>query len=343
MKKKLMGMLLAGLLVCSPSALVFATELTEEGTAAGEVVEDTGAGETGEMADTTTEVVENEFAINPDNYVDVEVLDLSLHGETSGDFTPVYAYENPFLGKDTSKGVVFEFYVKPTWEVHELGTIFAIVGTGDYDGRIYFTPGSYLGYNSGLFGGYYDANLYNYTIVTDYIQAGAKIRIELLPTGFAVYANDQLCYDQTILDDETRAAGDYKGDSDFSPVLTWLSGAQTLYFGYGSWWNAVGNEANVNLSEVNFRLMDGTVVMNKLQADKVLIEKLGGSVDLKNETAQKTEIKLADVNVEIFDIKSVKYEGSSVLPAMGAVVAVVAVAALAIVLVVTKKRTYPEE
>ena len=69
------------------------------------------------------------FEPDKNNYVDVEAIDLSLHGETSGDFTPVYIFDNPFRGVDTSQGVVFEFYAKPTWEVHELGTIFAIQGT----------------------------------------------------------------------------------------------------------------------------------------------------------------------------------------------------------------------
>lgn len=280
--------------------------------------------------------------INPDNYVDVEVIDLSLHWETSGDFSAVYAYDNPFKGTDTSQGVILEFYAKPTWEVHVLGAIFAIVGTGDYDGRLYFSPGSYLGFNSAAFGGYYDANLYNYAIVTDYIKDGANIRIELLPAGFSVYANDVLCYDQTILDDSSRGAGDYSSTSDFTQVLTWLAGADTLYFGYGSWWNTTGgNEANIDLSQVNFRLMDGTVVMDKLQADKELVEALGGSVTATAEVSGGS-IELENVDVEVFDINSIHYEGTSALPIMVAAVAAVAVLAVAVVLLVTKKRTYDD-
>ena len=66
----------------------------------------------------------------------------------------MYAYENPFHGKDTSQGAIIEFYANPTWDVHILGTIFAINGSGAYDGKLYFTPGSYLGYNSAGFGGF---------------------------------------------------------------------------------------------------------------------------------------------------------------------------------------------
>lgn len=306
-----------------------------------------------ETAENTTQETEDESAveetgmtiegiINSQNLVEVDKIDLSLHAETSGDFTAVYAYENPFRGKDTSNGVILEFYANPTWEVHELGTIFAFNGSGDYDGKLYFTPGSYLGFNSEAFGGYYDANLSNYTLVTDYIKDGAKIRIELLPDGFAVYADDNLCYDQTILDDASAGGGDFTSDSDFSSVLEWLSGAEVLYFGYGSWWNAVGtNEANIDLSEVSFRLMDGTVVMDRLKVDKELVESLGGSVGA--EAAEETaEVQIAEADVDIFDINSVVYEGTSVLPVMAALVVIVVIVAVLIVVMACKPRKYSD-
>ncbi len=288
---------------------------------------------------------EEGFEPDRNNYVDVEAIDLSLHGETSGDFTPVYIFDNPFHGVDTSQGVVFEFYARPTWEVHELGTIFAIQGTEDYDGRIYFTPGSYFGFNSAGFGGYFDANLYNYKIVDDYIKEGAKIRIELSSTGFCVYSNDELCYDQSILADASKGAGDYTAESDFAPVLTWLSGAQTLYFGYGSWWNTTnGCEANINLSDVSFRLADGTELFSQLQADAELLERLGGSVDLKNESTDFKDAwaQITDVEVDVFDINAVQYEAKSLLPTMVTIVAVVAVAAVGVVIAAMKKRHYDD-
>lgn len=334
MKKKLMAYILAAVLIGGTSVSVSATqaeisvEETEDKTAAEEA--------------STEETTENAGIVIPQgNMVDVNSIDLSLHSETSGDFTAVYAYENPFRGKDTSKGVVLEFYAKPTWEVHELGAIFAFNGSGEYDGKLYFSPGSYLGYNSPGFGGYYDANLFNYTIVTDYIKDGAKIRIELTPSGFAVYADDILCYDQTILEDPNKGAGDFHSDSDFSGVLTWLSGAEALYFGAGSWWNAVGsNEANIELSEVNFRLVDGTVVMDQLRADKDLVEALGGSVTGETEEAETVEIQ--EVEVELFDVDSVAYEAKSVMPLMIVLTVVSAVAAIVIILVALKKRNYSE-
>lgn len=326
MRTKLLAIILAGMLVWMNTVPVLATEIETQ--------------EIGQENDKTTD---NETSTgNGSNLVDVDVIDLSLHSETSGDFSAVYSYENPFKGKDTSQGVILEFYAKPTWEVHELGTIFAFNGSGEYEGKLYFTPGSYLGFNSAAFGGYFDANLFNYTIVKDYIKDGAKIRIEILPSGFSVYSNDELCYDQTILDNPEAGAGDFTSTSDFSGVLTWIAGADMLYLGYGSWWNAVGtNEANINLSEVNFTLKDGTVVMNQLQADKELVESLGGSVESSN-GEETMDVELAQVEVEIFDINSVEYEGESVLPVVIITVVAAFVITLVTLIIVTKKRTYKE-
>lgn len=340
MKKKILAVIFACMLFCANTTAVYASEIQDLTENTEENTEESA--ETGEEA---AEEAEESSSGAPDtsNYVETSVIDLSLHTETSGDFTAVYAYENPFLGKDTSKGVILEFYAKPTWEVHELGAIFAFNGSGDYDGKLYFSPGSYLGYNSANFGGYYDANLFNYTLVTDYIKDGALIRIELTPEGFAVYADDVLCYDQTILDNPEAASGDFNSGSDFSPVLAWLAGADMLYFGSGSWWNVAGsNEANIDLSQVSFRLQDGTVVMDRLLVDKELVESLGGKIVQDVQTEEKSQFVLADVEVELFDINSVEYEGTSILPVMTGAVIAVAVLAVIIVVAVTKKRTYDD-
>lgn len=349
MKKRVVIGLLTGLMltISSPSAL--AATVNETSQTADSIQESISEEEESshlEEEETEGEGIPEEttgFIIpQGENMVEVEEIDLSLHQESSGEFSPVYGYENPFLGRDTSNGVILEFYAKPNWEVHELGAIIAFCGSGDYEGRLYFTPGSYLGFNSDLFGGYFDANLYNYTLVTDYIKNGAKIRIELLPDGFAVYADEVLCYDQTILADANAGAGDFTPDSNFSSVLTWLSGAEVLYFGYGSWWNTVGtNEANITLSQVNFRLLDGTIVLDQIKVDKDFVESLGGSVSSLGEQTIGT-IELEDISVEIFDINSVEYKGTSVLPVVTVAVIVVAVIAVTLIGYALKKRDYEE-
>ena len=101
----------------------------------------------------------------------------------------------------------------------------------------------------------------------------------------------------------------------------------------------ISDIANIELSRVSFRLADGTVLMDHLQADKDLVESLGGSVAAVAADAQ-TELKLADVNVEIFDINSAAYQGSSVLPLMSAAVVIVVLGALVTVVLVCRPRTY---
>ncbi|MCX4345764.1 MAG: hypothetical protein OSJ38_00785, partial [Lachnospiraceae bacterium] len=184
---------------------------------------------------------------------------------------------------------------------------------------------------------------YNYALVDDYIKDGATIRIELSETGFSVYSNDVLCYDQTILADSTRAAGDYTEQSDFAPVLKWLSGAQKLYFGYGSWWNTVSScEANINLSDVSFRLADGTEVFSQLKADGELLKRLGGSLTLKNESkdiAASWEL-VTDAQPRLLNFDMVNYESESILKYMVVAVAVMFAIAVAILIYALKKRRY---
>ncbi len=118
--------------------------------------------------------------------------------------------------------------------------------------------------------------------------SGASVSVEFVDGEMVVVdtncvtnfnLDDTLCYDQTILDNPQASDGDFTPTSDFSGVLSWLSGAEALYFGYGSWWNMVSDIANIELSRVSFRLADGTVLMDQLQADKDLVESLGGSGD----------------------------------------------------------------
>jgi arabinan endo-1,5-alpha-L-arabinosidase len=154
---------------------------------------------------------------------------------------------NPFYGGtskgiDISGGVDIAFDVESTGDVHALGTILSFMGSG----RLYFTPGSYLGYNAT--GGYFDANVKSYALVKDYIGDSAHVEIKFQKDGFAVYVNGELAYDQSITSTENGAGT----VTDYTKVLSWLNqSADTLYFGYGSWWAGAGyDEANCKISNV---------------------------------------------------------------------------------------------
>lgn len=276
----------------------------------------------------------------------VDEIDVSFHMQSSGNFTSVYTYDNPFKGADISNGAIIEFTAKSTGDVRALGTIFAIHGKDAYDGRIYFTSGSYLGYNSALFGGFFDANLKDYLLVEDYIGEQADIKIELSATGFTVYANGVKCYDQSILDDESRGKGDFSSTSDFTPMLEWLANADSLYFGYGSFWNSTGyDEANILLSNVAFSLPGGTVLADEFPIDDYIItaiEEKKAAELLKEDNASSVEAVNATVqNVSVnIDWDDVEYEGYSVIPLMIMIVSAVAVIAFVLVIATTRKREY---
>ncbi|GFZ31118.1 hypothetical protein CSC2_16440 [Clostridium zeae] len=147
---------------------------------------------------------------------------------------------------DASKGIKIKFDVQSTGVKNALGTIISFLGNGGTNGRLYFTPGSYLGYNA--LGGWYDANVSNYKMVTDYIgDSKATVEISITATGFEVAVNGVKAYDQSILSDSTKGAGTL---TDYSKVLTWLtSSANDIYFGKGSWWT---DQANCSISNVYF-------------------------------------------------------------------------------------------
>ncbi len=185
--------------------------------------------------------------------------DLSVHMDQS------LFINNPFFGMDTSNGVSVKFDVETTGDVHQLGTILSFMGNEGNNGRMYFTPGTYLGYNG--MGGFFDANLdlslneagdKKYWLAKNYLntEGVSTVEIKIVSTGFEVYVDGKLAYDKTVLlsPDQSTGAGDVKN---YLNVLDWLSNtANKVYFGYGSFWNGVGyDEANCKISNVEFYLL----------------------------------------------------------------------------------------
>ncbi|WP_051656769.1 Ig-like domain-containing protein [Butyrivibrio sp. AE3004] len=150
--------------------------------------------------------------------------------------------KNSSAGLNLSGGVKISFDTKSTGNINTLSAILSFMGNGGDNGRMYFTSGSYLGYNAG--GSWYDANLNNYTLVKDYIGKSAHVDIILTATNFEVYVDNQLCYDKAIIETE-NGAGTL---TDHTDVLKWLyNSADTLYFGSGSWWSDAANNTISNV------------------------------------------------------------------------------------------------
>ena len=151
---------------------------------------------------------------------------------------------------DISKGAKVKFDVLSTGTNRVLATILSFMGNDGANGRLYFTPGSYLGYNAT--GGWFDANMHDYRIVTDYIgDSRATVEIFLTSTGFQVDVNGVKAYDQSVLGNPAKGTGTL---TDFNNVLNWLANtADKVYFGKGSWWGAAGwDEALATISDVYF-------------------------------------------------------------------------------------------
>jgi len=143
---------------------------------------------------------------------------------------PALAIANPFKGLsvDTAE-IAFDVYNYGDLKV--LGTLFSIYTVGN-NGRLYFSNGSYLGYNA--IGGWFDANLVNYGIDRDFLgkYRWNRVRIQFNAGGYAVYVNGALAFDASS--NNVNKAGNL---TDYTNVLTFLSSADTLAFGTGSWWS----------------------------------------------------------------------------------------------------------
>jgi phage gp46-like protein len=145
---------------------------------------------------------------------------------------PKLWFQNPFRGKDF-KGAqisfdVYNYYGSDSIKV--LGSLLAL-----YDakmGRMYFTNGSYLGYNG--VGGYIDANLKSYALDSNFIGGNVwkNVTLKFTTSGYAMYVNNVLAFNQ--FSDDITLAGTLK---DYSNVISFLQNADTLVFGTGSWWS----------------------------------------------------------------------------------------------------------
>lgn len=157
-------------------------------------------------------------------------------------------YKGNTGGLDLSGGVTVEFDVKKTGDLHMLGTILSFMGNEGSAGRMYFTPGSYLGYNGTA--GYFDANMRDYALVSDYIGDEAHVALNFNSEGYRVTINGETVYTQDITSTDAGSGT----VTDYGRIVEWLNEqADKVYLGYGSWWNAAGyDEANCTVSNLKF-------------------------------------------------------------------------------------------
>lgn len=161
-------------------------------------------------------------------------------------------YPNPFsgdhvLGIPIYNGVSIEFEASREGAMVLLSNIISIRDAGHVG--LYFTGGSYLGYNIGA--DWFDANVDNaaWQPVTDYIgidPANTKVQIDLKPTGFKVTINGESYTDEDI---GSKAKGGSSANFDYASVLTYLRNVATdLNFGWGSHWSGGFNGSIKNIA-----------------------------------------------------------------------------------------------
>lgn len=141
------------------------------------------------------------------------------------------AFENPFKGKTFGEAEI-SFDVYNYHGVDSIKVLGALLAIWDATlGRLYFSNGSYLGYNDGEF---YDANLIDYGIGTDFLGGNVwkKVQLQFTPGGYAMYVDGTLAFDQSS--SNVTIAGNL---SDYMRVINFLQNASTLVIGTGSWWS----------------------------------------------------------------------------------------------------------
>jgi hypothetical protein len=137
---------------------------------------------------------------------------------------------NPFKGQSfTEAQISFDMYTYQD-SLKVLGALFGIYGGNR--GRLYFSNGSYLGYNGT--GGYFDSNLKSYALGTDFIgtKTWKNIKLQFSSTGYALYVDNTLAFNQS-----STSVTISNTVTDYSNVVTFLQKADTLVFGTGSFWS----------------------------------------------------------------------------------------------------------
>lgn len=145
-------------------------------------------------------------------------------------------FANPFhyTHEDISGGVSISFDVVRTAPSDRLSNL---ISFNNKLGKLYFTGGSYLGYND--FNDHFiDANLNaGFAPGVDYLADNTKvtIKIEITSKGFTVYKNGTKAYSSAEVKSGTVPGG-YSANNPEATMLAWIQSAPELNFGSGNFW-----------------------------------------------------------------------------------------------------------
>ncbi len=164
-----------------------------------------------------------------------------------------YTYPNPFnkaniAGVEIYNGVSIQFDAQRAGVNNFLSTILGF--NAGAAGGLYFTEGSYLGYNAT--GGYFDANAdtAKWLPGTDFMGTSkVTVEIKILPTGYEVYVGGVKKYDQSNIG--SLVPGNKGTLTSFASILAYLNNTATdLTFGWGAWWETANDCFHGTISNV---------------------------------------------------------------------------------------------
>ena len=146
------------------------------------------------------------------------------------------SFANPYhdTAEDISRGVVIRFDVTRTAASDRLSNI---ISFNNKLGKLYFTGGSYLGFND-FNDHFFDANLKSgFNAGTDYLETNKKVTIqmEITAKGVVVSKDGKEIYSTATLKAGTTE-GSYSGNNPETTVLSWIKSVPELNFGSGNFW-----------------------------------------------------------------------------------------------------------
>lgn len=204
---------------------------------------------------------------------------------------PNLSFGNPFKGKnfDTAE-IYFDVYNYDTLKV--LGALFSIYKYND-NPRLYFTNGSYLGFNDWA-GGWFDANLKNYGIDKDFLGMNfwRKVKIVFSSSSYKVYIDDVLAFDNK----STNVTINGSLTNNFDALLNFLRNtADTMAFGTGSFWSD-NQRLDGTYYDVQFSYLRNISFVYKTSITSIKPEKI--TIDNKKEQL---------IKVEYYDLNGINY------------------------------------
>lgn len=124
-------------------------------------------------------------------------------------------------------------------------------------GRLFFGNNAYLGFNNGI---YFDINNPG-SATTNAISADTwkMVTVTVHKTGFAIYIDGELKYDQTNIAAWACDSGVNSDDYDYNLALNTVRGADYFYLNHGAFWNLVDTKFS-DLSIFNRTLTASEVV-----------------------------------------------------------------------------------